>query len=143
MEVESLKTLMASMRGWLGEAEAQELFSVSEESVELNEEGLGSYEVTALKLVTPRGDVIRVTPRARYVVGAYGRVDLLCPPNKAILVQNKPGQWAFASLSLGQSGRTFDDLRRAFSDPSSENSGWTFEELNEESFWKNLSELLP
>lgn len=118
----SLEELMSRLREWLSTAEKEGLFNLAAERVIRKEDRLGEYEAPALRIETPKGDIIEITPKARYVVGAYGRVDLESPPNKAILVQDSPGHWQFARLAP---------------------QGSTYSDLTEETFWEALGELLP
>ena len=119
----AISDLMSRLGGWLSEAEQEGLFAVADEDVERTEERLGSYRATALKLTTPKGEIIRIVPRARQVVGGYGRVDLECPPKKSILVRAEPDRWQFARLVP-------------------ENGGWTFQDLTEDSFWQAIGDLI-
>lgn len=118
----ALGELTVRLRKWLESAEAETLLTVEETPVELREPEFGAYTAPGLQIRTPRGKVIRVAPKGRYVAGAEGRVDLECSPKSEILVRTE-GEWRFARLAATR-GR------------------WTFEEFNEESFWEALNELL-
>lgn len=122
---ESVRSLMEKIREWLADAVSEGLFTVEPETIRCQEERLGPYEADALRIVTPKGDVIRIAPRARYAVGAYGRVDFENPPAKAILVRSglAPDRWHFATLEGSR--------------------GWDLKDLNEEEFWNVLSRLIP
>ena len=121
---ESVRSLLERIRGWLADAVSEGLFSVVPETISRQEERLGSYEADALKIVTPKGDAIRIAPRARYAVGAYGRVDFESPSDKAILVRSgiDPDRWCFAILEGPR--------------------GWVLKDLDEEEFWNVLSQLI-
>jgi hypothetical protein len=119
----SLERLFGQLRGWLTPAEADNLLRVEEDRVSLREEGLGAYAAPSLRVITPRGEVVRIIPKGRVIVGALGRVDFECSPKKAMLVQRAPHRWQFAELTL---------------DPG----GWSFEDLTEDSFWETLRYLL-
>lgn len=119
----AVESLFNRLRVWLTDAVNDGLFRVETYDFQAEEPKLGTYDVPGLKIITPTDEVINVRPKARLVVGAYGRVDLDCAPNKAILVQSEPGRWQFASL----------DTR----------NGWTMTELSEDSFWEALQKLIP
>jgi hypothetical protein len=122
---ESVRSLLERIRAWLTEAVSEELFTVEPETIRCQEDGLGSYEADALKIVTPKGEVIGIAPRGRYPAGAYGRVDLENPPAKAILLRSDldPDRWKFAALEGAR--------------------GWVLKDLDEEEFWNVLSGLIP
>jgi hypothetical protein len=121
---ESVRCLLERIREWLADAVSEGLFTVEPETISREEERLGLYEADALKIVTPKGDVIRIAPRGRYAVGAYGRVDFESPSDKAILVRadREPDRWKFASLEGPH--------------------GWVLKDLDEEEFWNALSRLI-
>ncbi|HZT83350.1 MAG TPA: hypothetical protein VFA26_24175 [Gemmataceae bacterium] len=122
--VKALRDLMGQLAAWLKDAERQGLLRIEEVSHTLEEERLGpSYTAPGLKVVTPGGVTVHVRPKARYVVGAQGRVDMDCPPKKAILVRKAPAQWQVAELAPAQ-------------------GGWAFKDLDEDSFWEALRDLL-
>jgi hypothetical protein len=121
----ALDQLMTKITAWLKEAEGANLLRLETYSATLEEERFGGkpYAAPALKVVTPGGLTVRITPAARFVVGANGRVDLECAPKKAVLVRKDRNHWQFARLAP-QAG------------------GWRFDDLNEDSFWQILGELL-
>jgi hypothetical protein len=119
----ALTWLYREFATWMSEAVAQHLLQVTEIQIPMKEEKLGSYDAPALKVVTPRGVVIHIAPRARMVVGAFGRVDFESSGNKATLVRSELDKWQFATLNPDR-------------------GGWLFEDLTEESFWKTLDGLI-
>lgn len=119
----ALGDLMAKIRNWLNAAERETLLSVKEYSVSIHEERLGDYDAPALEVVTPGGFVVNIRPKARFVVGGMGRVDLDASPKLRILVRKDRATWQFAKLAPDQ-GR------------------WSFVDLDENSFWQTLNELM-
>jgi hypothetical protein len=119
----ALSQLYQEFAAWMNDAVAQNLLQVTETKIPIKEEKLGTYNAPALKVVTPRGDVMQILPRARMVVGAYGRVNFESSGNKAMLVRSGLDKWQFAKLNPDR-------------------GGWVFEDLTEESFWKTLDGLL-
>ena len=120
---EALTRLFRQFVAWLAEPVASGLLAVLETPVEVHEERLGDYQASSLKIVTPQGETVRVLPKARLVVGGFGRVDLECAPRAAMLVRRERARWQFARLAPDQ-------------------GGWSFEDLTEESFWSTLQYLL-
>jgi hypothetical protein len=115
--------LMGLLSRWLSEAVQEGLFAVADEVVERTEERMGTYQVPALRLTTPKGETIRIVPKARHAAGTYGRVDLECPPKKSILVRTEPDRWQFARLEPGE-------------------RGWINRDLDEDSFWQAIGDLI-
>jgi hypothetical protein len=121
--LEALGALMNTLHSWLKDAVDQQLLRIETTVESLKEERLGPvYTAPALKVITPTDVVVHIRPRARFVVGAHGRVDLECPPKKAMLVRKQPNRWQFADLTSGSAGR--------------------IRELTEESFWEVLMDLI-
>ena len=75
------------MTHWLSVAVAQDLVRVDEISVQVTEETLGTYTAPSLKIVTPQDRAIHIVPKARRVVGSFGRVDFQCGPKTTILIR--------------------------------------------------------
>ncbi len=119
----ALEALMKQFRNWLSDAEGEGLFVLQERAASLTEPGMGTYEVNDLVLTTPKGESISIQPRARHSIGSYGRVDLSNPPRRMILVRSEPGHWQVARLSPSE-------------------AGWTTEDLDEDSFWRAIGELI-
>jgi len=119
----SLTRLFRQFHDWLAKPVAQGLLKAEEVPVSIQEKGLGRYEAPSLKVVAPSGEAVYIVPKARLVVGGYGRVDFECSPKKAMLVQRAPGRWEFSELTPDR-------------------GGWSFRELTEESFWETLRYLL-
>lgn len=120
---ESLGELFTQFKGWLSDAMANGLLRLEEDPVSIREERFGVYVAPSLRVIAPRGEVVRIVPKGRLVVGAQGRVDLECSPKRAMLVQKGLSHWQFAELAPDR-------------------GGWTFKDLTEESFWETLRFLL-
>lgn len=119
----ALNELVGQFREWLRTAESEGLLSVKKFSVRIHELRLGDYEAPALEIVTPRGFAVSIKPKARFVVGGAGRVDFDAAPRLAILIRKDRTHWQFAKLAAEQ-------------------GQWLFVDLDENSFWKTLNELL-
>ena len=120
----SVRHLFNQFKEWLAEKAAKDVLKVVETPVEIKERLLEPiYQVPSLRISSPSGDVIQIVPKARMVVGAYGRVDLECGAKRLTLVRKEPERWQFAKLAPDQ-------------------GGWSFEDLTESSFWTALQYLL-
>lgn len=114
---------MRLLRKWLSEAEQEALLSVTEYSISIHEERLGSYDAPALEIITPGGLAVSIRPKARFVVGGMGRVDFGTSSKSRILVRKDRATWQFACLVPAE-GR------------------WSFVDLDENSFWQTLNDLM-
>jgi hypothetical protein len=119
----ALTQLFRQFAAWLAEPVAANLLQVDESTIEIQEPGLGEYPVQALKVITPKGDAVHIVPKARMVVGNYGRVDFECSPRRLSLLRREPDRWQFARLAPEQ-------------------GGWSFQDLSESSFWEALQYVL-
>lgn len=117
----SVQRLMEQIRAWLKEPAERRLLRVENETADVTEGLLGNYEAAALKITTPKGDVVKIFPKARIVVGAFGRVDFECGPSRATLVRKTQQTWQFAKLGLNR---------------------WEYTDFGEESFWETLRGLI-
>jgi hypothetical protein len=115
-----LKDLFDKFRDWTKDAEQAGLLEIQEQEVHLEDSRLGKYVAPALRLQAPRTG-IRIIPKARYVAGARGRVDLETPTQRLMLLRTDKHTWKFARL-VGHRYVTAD--------------------LTEDSFWKEIGDLL-
>ena len=71
----SLESLFTQIKGWLAEPIAQNLMTLKEKSITLNEYRVGSYK--APKLILHIGhDTVDIEPVGTIILGAKGRVDV-------------------------------------------------------------------
>ena len=120
----SLRRLFDQFKAWLTEKSAKDVLRVVETSDMVKERLLEPlYQVPILRIEAPNGDVVQIVPKARIVVGAYGRVDFECGAKRVTLTRKDPDRWQFAQLAPDQ-------------------GGWSFEDLTESSFWRVLQYLL-
>jgi hypothetical protein len=115
-----LKRLFKDFRSWMKEAEQEGLLEIQDQEVHLEETKLGKYVAPALRVQTPRVG-IRIIPRARYVTGARGRVDLETSTQRLMLLRTDKHAWKFAHWG----GRQYETT-----------------DLTEDSFWKEIGSLL-
>jgi hypothetical protein len=117
----ALEDLFRSIRSWLTDAERQKLLRIQEPAYDLQEARYGEYPAPGLKIISPTGVTIDIVPVGLNIVGAQGRVDVVCNPKKRVLILKEPGKWYFATLAA---------------------KGWDLKEFNEESFWETIKEFL-
>ena len=84
----ALGELSIKIRRWLDEPIKKNLVDVSAYDKTLHEERLGAYKVKGL-VVSLGGQRVTFDPVATYVVGAFGRVDMVGPVAKFTLVREK------------------------------------------------------
>ena len=90
----ALGELSIKIRRWLDEPIKRKLVEVSAYEKTLNEERLGAYEVKGL-IVSLGQQRVTFDPVATYVVGAFGRVDMIGPAAKFTLVRERDdGHWS-------------------------------------------------
>lgn len=71
----ALKLLMMNLKQWLNPSKARRFLDYQDMPVTISEPHLGTYTVDGLKISV--GDaVVEVRPKARFLAGAHGRVDL-------------------------------------------------------------------
>lgn len=95
----ALGELGIKIRRWLDEPIKKRLVEVLAYDKTISEERLGSYVVKGWT-VTLGGRRVTFDPVATYVVGAFGRVDIVGPATKFILVREKDdGHWSLIDSS--------------------------------------------
>jgi len=99
--VADLHHLMSMIAGWLADARQEGLLSLEEKKIQLGEEDLGPYEVPTLEIqtlnrnprkvhVVPRGmRIVGFVSKAKRLVGAEGRVDILSGPARSTLLRKR------------------------------------------------------
>lgn len=117
-----LADLMALLTSYLAKATKEQLLEVTPNEVTIKEEQLGEYQAPALTVRAPNHREVQIAPRARYVIGGQGRVDLGSGPKTAMLIWNGDA-WNFSWRSLGP-------------------RGWSSAPLSEETFSEALLNLL-
>ena len=120
----AVQRLVKRIRGWVAEAEAEDLLTATSRGDTVRERFLGDQEVTSLKLTTAGGDVVEFAPVSAFVLGADGRVDVRGPLGERKLIYDaERDRWSVADFIAG--GR------------------WKMTPLTEASFWATLGSLLP
>ena len=73
---QAVSKLYDEIRNWLKEPEEQGLVNVTREKIETVEERFGKYEIEELELRFPGNKRVIFEPKARFIVGGQGRVDV-------------------------------------------------------------------
>jgi hypothetical protein len=95
--LESVDVLMRSIRAWLLPAVHEGLARIDMATVHVGEDEVGAYDAPALKMALPGARIVWVRPVGTLRVGARGIVDVVCGPNRALLVLNRAGLWKIRS----------------------------------------------
>ncbi len=121
--IEDVQRLMDRIVVWLRKAEEDDLVTLDRITVAISERDGDLYRPAALRVIAPNGRFVEIVPKARTVLGALGRVDLVSRRGRAILARFNPGEWSFV----------WD---------SAETGAWRSEPLTEESLARTLKEML-
>ena len=97
----SLADLRSKLETWLKPAIDEDLLTIEEREVEVSEHNLGTYRAPALRITAPSERHVDLEPRARIVIGGFGRVDLVSGPNRAMLILEDTGEWRIALRGVG------------------------------------------
>lgn len=136
--IQDLENLRRTISQWLQRGVDRGLLKLESRTITLDEPDLGTYDAPALDIqIQTKGGahVVKVEPRSLRVVGviptpgvrivgAVGRVDLICGPARAMLLRRSPGKWQFVAVD------------REFS------SGSSVIDLSEDSLAEVLAELI-
>ena len=90
----ALNGFYETIRAWLAPSISGGAVSVSEERAILKEEYLGQYDAPSLVLTIAKAHV-RFRPVGTLLVGAKGRIDMLCGRHVAMIILDGKG-WHFA-----------------------------------------------
>jgi hypothetical protein len=72
---EAVRNLLVQIRGFLVDYEQQELVTIADRMIRLNEQTLGGYEISALN-IKAGAVTISIEPVGLMVIGSAGRVDM-------------------------------------------------------------------
>ncbi|MHC5057487.1 MAG: hypothetical protein ACYTKD_22665 [Planctomycetota bacterium] len=108
--VEVLTRLMLQIDEW-GKPLEEVGLSTEDQSMQVNEHALGAYEAPARRLVFGM-TTVRVSPVARIIIGGDGRVDILGPAERMMLIYDEAEDaWAVVSPADRSNRRPFDKDR--------------------------------
>jgi hypothetical protein len=129
--IDDVAALITAMVGWLEPLVDKSLARVERRTVDLDEPDTGAYSVDALTIhlgdrevkVEPRGmRVVGVvsTGKSR-IIGARGRVDLVCGPSRATILRRSVRSWQLASADSWPADKSAVDLtQETFADALAE-----------------------
>jgi hypothetical protein len=120
--LERIDSLYRTIRSWLKPLEEKEYASVSDYSVPIFEELLGTYEAPAMKVTFFSGEKVEIVPKGLHVIAGNGRVDMRIGPREVMIVgQDEEPGWFFAErVGRGKprpfefSQENFEQLLEAF-----------------------------
>ena len=90
----NLQDLLGQIRQWLDPLSVKELVTIVDGQMELDEPLVGRYSAPALT-IRGQGWSVDVRPAGRFIIGARGRVDLVCGARSLMLLLMKDG-WVTA-----------------------------------------------
>lgn len=104
----SLDKLFMQIKAWLSEPVAQNLIALKEETIELDEYKLGSYEVPRLVLQVGH-NVVYIEPVGTVIVGAKGRVDVKTGGASFKLILTNENAWGILEPDRTVAGQLNED----------------------------------
>lgn len=102
------KALVDLVAGWLRPLEAKRLVRIENAAWQLTEEALGPYELPGLKLHFPQSPLVVLRPAGKHIIGAAGRYDLECGPEKYLVLLSGNGQWRIVHSTRRQKPMALD-----------------------------------
>jgi hypothetical protein len=112
---EKLEHLMETIGRWLSPLTAEGLATVTYSQISINEEVLGNYRTTMATITFIDGQTIFVRPKARYIIGGDGRVDIELGTRTIMLIgqEDDPG-WFIAEREGGGQSRKYPFNKESF-----------------------------
>lgn len=111
--LERVEELYADVARWLEASVEENVVQLSREKAILSEEHIGQYEAESLILLVGQSRV-RFRPVGRNIVGANGRVDMMCGPHLRILAFLPGRGWHF--VLKGPVARTWPVTEESFAE---------------------------
>ena len=90
--MQNLNKFLNEIKEWVSEAKKEGLLEVIEQSIEISEEGIGTYKAPSLILRTGRDSVV-IKPIGTMILGARGRVDMTSPKRSFMFLLSKEKVW--------------------------------------------------
>ncbi len=88
--------LFKRLRSWLADLEKRKLLIVEERVHGSDEASMMGLELPSLRIRAPHGRHVDVVPKARFVIGGEGRVDLLAGARRVSLIRTADENWVVA-----------------------------------------------
>ncbi len=105
--INTVQHFMDQVSGWVDDERQSGLIDVEKSKVSVTEEELGDYEAPALRMKAGNM-VVHVTPVARLVVGATGRIDVYGEYSKYIVLNHKDKGWVYRREGQGGAFKNFN-----------------------------------
>jgi hypothetical protein len=95
--LEKIDSLYTTIKSWLAPIEEKGYAIISDYTVSIFEELLGTYEAPAMKVSFFSGEKVEMVPKGLHVVAGRGRVDMRLGPREVMIIgQDEEPGWFFA-----------------------------------------------
>jgi len=94
--LQSIDTLYKQVEEWLSNLKKKGVVKISYKEEMIFEEHIGQYNIKKMYLDVG-SERVTLSPKGTFVVGAYGRVDLIGDEGSIMIVMLKWGEWFIAS----------------------------------------------
>jgi hypothetical protein len=105
--LKAIGTLHSMVSGWLKEALESGIAKTSATMVTLQEEPFGTYEAPQLTVSVGQKNILFV-PKGRFVIGAKGRVDIVCGNKEVLLLLLGSNEEPSIRVRITTEGRSAD-----------------------------------
>lgn len=112
---EKLDALLETIREWLTPLVGEGLVEIKTVPTTIREEMLGHYRTNILVVTFVDGQAIRVKPKARYIIGGDGRVDIELGARTVMLIgQNEAPGWYLVEKEGGRKSNSYPFNKESF-----------------------------
>ena len=77
--------LYKQVKDWIKQSEEEDKVAIKEETIHISEDYVGSYPIKQLSL-TIGDNIVRFIPKGMLIIGARGRVDIVCGNKTVVLL---------------------------------------------------------
>jgi hypothetical protein len=97
--IASVTAFYNNVKNWLEPFIASGLLIIREDIwTNSDEEYLGKYDVKKLNIIIGKTDLITLTPRGKFIVGGYGRIDMRGPKGVISIIKKTENKWKFKNM---------------------------------------------
>jgi len=97
--IASVTNFYNNVKSWLEPFVANGLLVIKEDTwTNSDEEYMGRYDIKKLSIIIGKTDLITLTPRGKFVVGGYGRIDMRGPQGAISIIKKNGDKWKFKSM---------------------------------------------
>jgi hypothetical protein len=88
-----------NIKKWLNPFISSGLLVIREDAwTNSDDEYLGKYDIKKLNIIIGKKDIITLTPRGKFVVGGYGRIDMRGPQGAISIILKNGSTWKFKNM---------------------------------------------